>query len=138
MSKIAYWISIQLQNLLFVVNSWVVKLQADEYDGCFLGVSPSLAVVTNVEWEHVDMFPDEVLIFPRASVIPVVINCSESSISKRCSQNAETVKFCTFHLTSCSIQCSMRTELCVAGGSQGCFQEICHANQTRRISCNLW
>ncbi|KAH8962210.1 hypothetical protein BDL97_05G088700 [Sphagnum fallax] len=32
--------------------------QADEYDGCFLGVSPSLAVVTNVEWEHVDMFPD--------------------------------------------------------------------------------
>jgi UDP-N-acetylmuramate-alanine ligase len=33
-------------------------LQADEYDGCFLGVSPSLAVVTNVEWEHVDMFPD--------------------------------------------------------------------------------
>ncbi|KAH8962199.1 hypothetical protein BDL97_05G088700 [Sphagnum fallax] len=33
-------------------------LEADEYDGCFLGVSPSLAVVTNVEWEHVDMFPD--------------------------------------------------------------------------------
>lgn len=34
-------------------------LEADEYDGCFLGVSPHLAVVTNVEWEHVDMFPDE-------------------------------------------------------------------------------
>ncbi|KAG0623909.1 hypothetical protein M758_3G210600 [Ceratodon purpureus] len=34
-------------------------LEADEYDGCFLGISPSLAVVTNVEWEHVDMFPDE-------------------------------------------------------------------------------
>ncbi|XP_024528113.1 uncharacterized protein LOC9632341 [Selaginella moellendorffii] len=34
-------------------------LEADEYDGCFLGVSPSLAIVTSVEWEHVDMFPDE-------------------------------------------------------------------------------
>ncbi|OAE30875.1 hypothetical protein AXG93_3943s1060 [Marchantia polymorpha subsp. ruderalis] len=34
-------------------------LEADEYDGCFLGVAPSLAVVTNVEWEHVDFFPDE-------------------------------------------------------------------------------
>uniref|UniRef100_A0A7I4CHL3 UDP-N-acetylmuramate--L-alanine ligase n=1 Tax=Physcomitrium patens TaxID=3218 RepID=A0A7I4CHL3_PHYPA len=34
-------------------------LEADEYDGCFLGVSPHLAVLTNVEWEHVDMFPDE-------------------------------------------------------------------------------
>lgn len=41
-----------------------VNVQADEYDGCFLGVSPHLAVVTNVEWEHVDMFPDEVSILP--------------------------------------------------------------------------
>lgn len=45
-------------------------MQADEYDGCFLGVSPSLAVVTNVEWEHVDMYPDEVvpLILPSLNV----------------------------------------------------------------------
>ncbi|CAM6081630.1 unnamed protein product [Calypogeia fissa] len=34
-------------------------LEADEYDGCFLGVTPALAVVTNVEWEHVDIFPNE-------------------------------------------------------------------------------
>ncbi|XP_057842313.2 uncharacterized protein LOC131051716 isoform X2 [Cryptomeria japonica] len=33
--------------------------QADEYKECFLGISPSLAVVTNVEWEHVDFFKDE-------------------------------------------------------------------------------
>ena len=58
---------------MFGVDCWVVKLQADEYDGCFLGVSPSLAVVTNVEWEHVDMFPDEVVSLPCA--IPVVIDC---------------------------------------------------------------
>ena len=37
-----------------------LALQADEYDNCFLSLSPSVAVVTNVEWEHVDFFPDEV------------------------------------------------------------------------------
>ncbi|KAH9646848.1 UDP-N-acetylmuramate--L-alanine ligase [Citrus sinensis] len=34
-------------------------LEADEYDGCFLGLSPSVAVVTNLDWEHVDIFEDE-------------------------------------------------------------------------------
>ncbi|KAG0497834.1 hypothetical protein HPP92_002525 [Vanilla planifolia] len=34
-------------------------LEADEYDCCFLGLSPSVAVVTNVEWDHVDIFDDE-------------------------------------------------------------------------------
>ncbi|GMJ14952.1 hypothetical protein HRI_005164400 [Hibiscus trionum] len=34
-------------------------LEADEYDGCFLELSPYIAVVTNVEWEHVDFFRDE-------------------------------------------------------------------------------
>ncbi|KAF3796499.1 UDP-N-acetylmuramate--L-alanine ligase [Nymphaea thermarum] len=35
-------------------------LEADEYDGAFLELSPSVAVVTNIEWEHVDLFEDEV------------------------------------------------------------------------------
>ncbi|KAA8539956.1 hypothetical protein F0562_026648 [Nyssa sinensis] len=34
-------------------------LEADEYDGCFLGLLPHIAVITNVEWEHVDIFQDE-------------------------------------------------------------------------------
>ncbi|KAK2653977.1 hypothetical protein Ddye_013833 [Dipteronia dyeriana] len=34
-------------------------LEADEYDGCFLGLSPSVAIVTNLDWEHVDIFQDE-------------------------------------------------------------------------------
>lgn len=66
---------------MFVVDCWFVKLQADEYDGCFLGVSPSLAVVTNVEWEHVDMFPDEVVPLPCTSVIRTVINCFERTVA---------------------------------------------------------
>ncbi|KAJ7545984.1 hypothetical protein O6H91_08G019200 [Diphasiastrum complanatum] len=34
-------------------------LEADEYDNCFLSIYPSLAIVTNVEWEHVDIFPNK-------------------------------------------------------------------------------
>lgn len=31
----------------------------DEYDACFLGLSPYIAVVMNLDWEHVDIFPNE-------------------------------------------------------------------------------
>ncbi|PRQ60169.1 putative UDP-N-acetylmuramate--L-alanine ligase [Rosa chinensis] len=34
-------------------------LEADEYDGCFLGLSPYIAVVTNLDREHVDIFQNE-------------------------------------------------------------------------------
>eukprot|EP00250_Pteridium_aquilinum_P008746 c18179_g1_i1 orf=1267-3018(-) len=34
-------------------------LEADEYDGCFLSLSPQLALITNIEWEHVDMFSNQ-------------------------------------------------------------------------------
>ncbi|KAI5070888.1 hypothetical protein GOP47_0013139 [Adiantum capillus-veneris] len=34
-------------------------LEADEYDGCFLSLTPQIALITNIDWEHVDMFPDE-------------------------------------------------------------------------------
>lgn len=34
-------------------------LEADEYDGAFAGLDPFLAVITNVEWEHPDLFADE-------------------------------------------------------------------------------
>ncbi len=32
-------------------------LEADEYDHMFLGLSPQIAVVTNVEWDHPDCYP---------------------------------------------------------------------------------
>ncbi|MFN8491400.1 MAG: UDP-N-acetylmuramate--L-alanine ligase [Caldilineaceae bacterium] len=32
-------------------------LEADEYDQMFLGFSPTVAVVTNVEWDHPDCYP---------------------------------------------------------------------------------
>ncbi|KAH6760573.1 hypothetical protein C2S52_008940 [Perilla frutescens var. hirtella] len=34
-------------------------LEADEYDACFLGLSPHVAIVTNLDWEHVDIYQDE-------------------------------------------------------------------------------
>jgi UDP-N-acetylmuramate--alanine ligase len=33
-------------------------IEADEYDYTFLALQPTLAVVTNVEWDHVDCYPD--------------------------------------------------------------------------------
>ncbi|MBV7330085.1 UDP-N-acetylmuramate--L-alanine ligase [Chloroflexi bacterium TSY] len=32
-------------------------LEADEYDRMFLGLRPTVAVITNVEWDHVDCYP---------------------------------------------------------------------------------
>jgi UDP-N-acetylenolpyruvoylglucosamine reductase len=32
-------------------------IEADEYDHMFLGLQPDVAVVTNVEWDHVDCYP---------------------------------------------------------------------------------
>jgi len=32
-------------------------VEADEYDGMFLGLQLEIAVVTNVEWDHVDCYP---------------------------------------------------------------------------------
>ncbi len=32
-------------------------IEADEYDRMFLGLNPHIAVITNVEWDHVDCYP---------------------------------------------------------------------------------
>ncbi len=32
-------------------------IEADEYDRAFLALAPQIAVVTNVEWDHVDIYP---------------------------------------------------------------------------------
>jgi UDP-N-acetylmuramate--alanine ligase len=32
-------------------------IEADEYDRTFLSLSPCIAVITNVEWDHVDIYP---------------------------------------------------------------------------------
>jgi len=37
-------------------------LEADEYDRTFLALEPAVAVVTNVEWDHVDCYPDPVAV----------------------------------------------------------------------------
>ena len=33
-------------------------IEADEYDHTFLGLRPDIAVITNVEWDHVDCYPN--------------------------------------------------------------------------------
>jgi UDP-N-acetylmuramate--alanine ligase len=36
----------------------IFVIEADEYDYMFLGINPDLAVVTNVEYDHPDLFPN--------------------------------------------------------------------------------
>ncbi len=36
----------------------VVVVEADEFDRTFLKLSPAVAVITNIEWEHVDIYDD--------------------------------------------------------------------------------
>ncbi|MDX1436373.1 MAG: Mur ligase domain-containing protein, partial [Anaerolineales bacterium] len=38
-------------------------IEADEYDKMFLGIKPDLAVVTNVDYDHPDLFPDANIYF---------------------------------------------------------------------------
>jgi UDP-N-acetylmuramate--alanine ligase len=40
-------------------SGYYFVIEADEYDHMFLGLDPSLAVVTNVEYDHPDLFPTE-------------------------------------------------------------------------------
>lgn len=35
-------------------------IEADEYDHAFLSLYPSIAVVTNIDWDHPDIYPDAV------------------------------------------------------------------------------
>ncbi len=39
-------------------NGDVVVVEADEFDRTFLKLTPSIAVITNIEWEHVDIYED--------------------------------------------------------------------------------
>lgn len=34
-------------------------IEADEYDRTFLALAPQIAVITNVEWDHVDVYPSQ-------------------------------------------------------------------------------
>ncbi len=40
-------------------NSRLFVIEADEYDHAFLGLYPQVAVVTNIEHDHPDIFPDD-------------------------------------------------------------------------------
>ncbi|XP_075108056.1 uncharacterized protein LOC107826838 [Nicotiana tabacum] len=72
-SMLAYVLHAMGNDLTAVIGAWVPQLaerniicgtggnfvlEADEYDCCFLGVTPQIAVVTNIDWEHVDIFQD--------------------------------------------------------------------------------
>jgi UDP-N-acetylmuramate--alanine ligase len=40
-------------------DSELFVIEADEYDDMYLGITPSVAIVTSAEWDHPDFFPTE-------------------------------------------------------------------------------
>lgn len=40
-------------------DSELFVIEADEYDNMYLGITPSVAIVTSAEWDHPDFFPTE-------------------------------------------------------------------------------
>lgn len=65
-------------------------VEADEYDRTFLGLRPDIAVITNVEWDHVDCYPEPAS-FERAfenfvDLVPrdgVIIYCGDDPGAQR-------------------------------------------------------
>ena len=91
-------------------------LQADEYDGCFLGVQPLLAVVTNCEWEHVDIFPNEVPspFLPRPCLSSHSFSCAPLSLCRLLSVPCSVAlrSECAPTARCCSAQTSMPPRCC--------------------------
>jgi UDP-N-acetylmuramate-alanine ligase len=48
----------------------IVIVEADEFDRTFLRLSPSLAVITNIDIEHMDIYHDEAISRARLSSLP--------------------------------------------------------------------
>lgn len=44
-------------NARWGANDAPLVIEADEYDRTFLALTPQVAVITNVEWDHVDIYP---------------------------------------------------------------------------------
>ncbi len=48
----------------------IFVIEADEYDRAFLGLHPSLGVITNVEYDHPDVFPSTAGLSPGVRGLP--------------------------------------------------------------------
>src|SRR5262249_17894693 len=65
------------------MSKWFV-IEADEYDYAFLGLAPEIAVVTNVDYDHPDLFPtrkayDEAFAKFMEQTRRVIIVCGDDS-----------------------------------------------------------
>lgn len=73
----------------------IFVLEADEYDGAFLGLTPSLAVITNIEFDHPDMFAtmEDVLVsysrfVHRVKAGGIIVACGDDANIRALRENA--------------------------------------------------
>ncbi len=71
-------------------NGETFVIEADEYDNMFLGLNPSMILLTNVEYDHPDCFPDQesyLVAFEkfieRIKAAGTLILCADHSVSSR-------------------------------------------------------
>ncbi|MCB0210350.1 MAG: UDP-N-acetylmuramate--L-alanine ligase [Anaerolineae bacterium] len=71
-------------------------IEADEYDHMFLGLRPTVAVITNVEWDHPDIFPTPDVLYQAftdfAQLVPVdglIIGCGDAPGVKVVTQSVQ-------------------------------------------------
>jgi UDP-N-acetylmuramate--alanine ligase len=75
-------------------------IEADEYDRTFLALQPTVAVITNVEWDHVDIYPTleayEQAFRQFAASVPQprnLIICADDPGALRVSDNPDTTQY---------------------------------------------
>jgi UDP-N-acetylmuramate--alanine ligase len=78
-------------------------IEADEYDNMFLGLSPTYAVVTNVEYDHPDFFPTPDVLFQsfrefvrRLTPDGVLLACTDDAGAAQIAREAAEAGFRTF------------------------------------------
>jgi UDP-N-acetylmuramate--alanine ligase len=100
-------------------------LEADEYDHMFLGLRPTVAVITNVEWDHPDCYPTPAS-FQQAfaqfieQVVPdgLIISCSDDAGAEqlRLERPLSDTRWITYGLTRAADICALKPTM---SGEQG-------------------
>lgn len=70
-------------------------IEADEYDRAFLALTPSIAVITNMEWDHPDIYPTEAEYYAAfeqfaAQTSAVILRCGDSGTGTQRLTRADT------------------------------------------------
>ena len=116
-------------------------VEADEYGGMFLGLSPKIAVLTNVEWDHPDQFPtlDDMLATFRSFLqrLPAggtLIACADDPHALALAQARRVVGQPCLTYSISSVQADWQANLEFGGDTDKTQFMVRHGDQQQRVS----